>query len=252
MNLNIDTGCLNCGSSVAEKYCGNCGQKSTTHRYSFKHFIEHDFIHGVWHVDKGVVFTIKELLTNPGHSIRGFILGKRANFFNFITLILLILGISSIVSHYTSIRMIDLMPEASKNALNSLQEFTTKYPKIVLLITIPITSFSSFIWFRNSKFNYSEHLVLNSYKTATDLMIGLLFTVVSLFYTNIAGLSLLYYGGIQTLILLYSIWLYYQFFSKSGYSRFSLILRSVMVPVSLSLFSVIIGIIWGIFTQMQH
>ncbi|RZK16250.1 MAG: DUF3667 domain-containing protein [Flavobacterium sp.] len=248
----MDAGCLNCGYSVADKYCGNCGQKFSTHRYSFKHFIEHDFIHGVWHVDKGVIFTVKELLTNPGHSVRRFILGKRTNFFNFVTLILLTLGISSVITHYTSIKLIDLVPEANKENLNILQEFATNYPKIILLITIPITSLSSFIWFRKAKFNYSEHLVLNSYKAAIDLLIALLFTIVSIFYTNIAGLSLLYFAGIQGMVLLYSIWMYGQFFSKSGYSKFSLLFKSIMVPVTISLFSVIIGIIWGIVTQMQH
>ncbi len=72
----MEVTCLNCEHSIAEKYCSCCGQKTSTHRYSLKHFVEHDFVHGVWHVDKGIVFTIKELFTRPGHSVREFILGK--------------------------------------------------------------------------------------------------------------------------------------------------------------------------------
>ena len=45
--------------------------------------MEHDLIHGVWHIDKGVLFTVKELILRPGDSVRGFIQGKRVGFFSF-------------------------------------------------------------------------------------------------------------------------------------------------------------------------
>lgn len=239
--------CLNCGNHIAEQYCGKCGQSAGIHRYSIKHFIEHDFIHGVWHVDKGILFTLKELLTNPGHSVRAFIQGKRAHYYNYITLILLILAISSIVSQYTHFKMADIMPEESRSTMNGFEKFTTKYPKLVLLISIPISSFFSFIWFRKAKFNYSEHLVLNSYKTSVELLVGLLFSILTIFYTNTAGLSVIYILAIQVPILIYGTWFYYQFFSESGYSKFSLILRSIMSLISFMLIAAVVGMVYGIF-----
>jgi hypothetical protein len=47
------------------------------HSYSIKHFIEQDLIHRIWHVDTGILFTIRELFTRPGHCVREFINGKR-------------------------------------------------------------------------------------------------------------------------------------------------------------------------------
>lgn len=216
------------------------------------HFIEHDFIHGVWHVDKGILFTIKQLLTNPGNSVREFVQGKRANYYNFITLILLILGVSSLLSQYTHFKVTDLMSEATKNTLNDFEKFTTKYPKLVLLIQIPVTSFFSFIWFRKAKFNYSEHLVINSYKASVELLMSLLFFIITIFYTNIKGLTIIYYVGVQSIMFSYGVWFYYQFFSKSGFSKVSLIVRSVMAFLSLLLLSLVIGIIMGIAGMVKH
>lgn len=242
--------CLNCGSAVLSNFCGECGQKASTHRYSMVHFIQHDFVHGVWHVDKGILFTLKGLFTKPGHSVRDFVDGKRANYFSFVTLIILILAVSSFLGHYNHIKFTDLMPQASRDVMNSLEKFITQYPKLVLVITIPIYSFFSFLWFRKARYNYSEHLVLNSYKTAAELAFGLLFTIVSIFYTNIIVLTYLYYFVFSGFGFVYSTWFYFQFFSKIGYSKSELILRSVMVPVSYIFTSVLVGVVWGIITLL--
>ena len=61
----------------------NAGEKQALIAYSLIHFMEHDLIHGVWHIDKGVLFTVKELILRPGDSVRGFIQGKRVGFFSF-------------------------------------------------------------------------------------------------------------------------------------------------------------------------
>jgi len=248
----MNSDCLNCGHLLAECYCSKCGQKASTHRYSLKHFIEHDFIHGVWHVDKGILFTLKELFTRPGHGVREYVQGKRAYYFNFVTLIVLILAISALLAPYSHIKMSDLMPEASKAAMNSFESFMTRYPKIILLIAIPLNSIFSFVWFRKAGFNYAEHLVLNSYKTAAELILGLVFALFTIFYTNINVLAVLYFllsggGGI-----IYGVWFYSQFFSKSDYSKTEIMVRSILIPLSFMLLSLILGFAWGIFEGVRH
>jgi hypothetical protein len=252
LKLTMNSDCLNCGHPLAESYCSKCGQKASTHRYSLRNFIEHDFINGVWGVDKGVLYTLKELFTRPGHSVREYVLGKRVYYFNFVALILLILTISALLAPYTHIKMSDLMPEASKAAMNSFENFTTQYPKLLLLIAIPLNSFFSFIWFRRARFNYAEHLVLNSYKTAAELILGLVFSIFTIFYTNINVLAAVYFilsgaGGI-----IYGVWFYSQFFSKSDYSKTAVIVRSVLIPLSFIFLSLIIGFAWGVFEGVRH
>jgi hypothetical protein len=238
--------CLNCHREVCGNYCQHCGQTATIHRYSLKHFVEHDLIHGIWHVDKGVLYTIKQLFTRPGDAVREYIIGERARLFNFVTLIILILGISALLAPYIHIRLGDIIPLGTKEAMNQVEAFSTKYPKVVILVLIPIYSLFSWLWFRKAKLNYSEHLVLNCYKTCAELIIGLLFSVVTIFNTNTSNLLVIYYILVVFGGLIYSIWFYSQFFKEYEFSRKASILRAFMIPISYLLFSILIGIVFGI------
>lgn len=85
--------CLNCNEELVGKYCSNCSQPASTHRFSLSHVFKHDFVHGIFHFDKGFFFTIKELFTRPGHSIREYVKGKRVKHFNYFATVLLLLTI---------------------------------------------------------------------------------------------------------------------------------------------------------------
>jgi uncharacterized protein DUF3667 len=237
--------CQNCNETITGNFCANCGQKTSVQRYSFKRFIVHDLIHGFWNVDNGIFFTIKELFTRPGHSIREFINGKRVGYFSFATLLVIILGVSHFVGEYSQVKLSDLMPESSKETMNVLEEFTKKYPKITLLLTIPFYSVFSFLWFRKSKLNLTEHFVLNSYKAVAESIIGLIFTIITVFYTNQKGLMTIY-SFVVFFSLVYAFWYYKQFFSAYGYSKKSLIIRSLAVIFSYMFFSMMLGIVMAI------
>ena len=237
--------CLNCAKPVKENFCANCGQKTSVHRYSIQHFIEHDLIHGIWHVDNGIFFTIKELFTRPGHSIREFIKGKRIGYFSYVSLLLLILGASHFLGEYAKVNFSDLVPENSKGVMNELQEFTKKNPKTILLLTIPFYSIFSFLWFKRSKLNLTEHFVLNSYKAVGESLIALLFLILTIFYTNIKVLTMIY-SIIGIITLAYAFWFYRQYFSAYGYSKKSLIIRSIGAVFSFMLLSMLVGVIMRI------
>lgn len=242
--------CQNCNEIVTRNFCSNCGQKASVRRYSFKHFIQHDLIHGIWSVDNGLFFTIKELFTRPGHSIREFINGKRVGYFNVITLLVIILGVSHFVGEYSQVKLSDLMPESSKESMNTFEVFTRKYPKITLLLTIPFYSVFSFLWFRKAKLNLTEHFVINSYKSVGELIIAFTFTIITVFYTNHNGLMTVY-SLVMFLSLVYSFWYYKQFFSAYGYSKKSLIIRSLGVILSYMFFSFALGIIMAIMNVVK-
>ena len=112
--------CKNCGENTIGKgkYCHGCGQKSRTHRLTFKHFIEHDIIHGVLHLDRGLPLTLKEIFTRPGGVAMDYIEGKRKKYYNFFYLLLLIIGVVSIL--LTSFSNIGREREVNKCVRNLL------------------------------------------------------------------------------------------------------------------------------------
>lgn len=242
--------CLNCNSQVTGKFCPNCGQKSSTHRYSLTHFFTHGLIHGLFHVDSGILYTIKELFTRPGHSIREYIQGKRIRHFNYLTLLVVLATIGYFLSEITTVTLTGLFSLDTDSAvyLNSLESFSTEYPKTFILLTIPLYALTSYLWFRKAKQNFTEHLVINAYKASAELIIVAIFWVITLFYTNKSGLYAAY-TAMGLLVIVYSTWYYYQYFATFGYGKISLVLRSFLASITISLVS---GIITAVAMTMNN
>jgi hypothetical protein len=228
-----NSACLHCQQPLAESYCAHCGQKATTHRYSLKHFFLHDFVHGVFHFDKGVLYTTKELFTRPGHSIREFVEGKRAKHFNLFTYIFLIITLSHVLGSFAKFKMEELAPtERGRSVTGRIEAFQKENPKTTSLAQIPLLAVFSLLIFRKSKQNYTENLVLNTYKSSAELLMGTLFTTATIFCKDrvIMGylLSFLLLASLS-----YSVWFYKQYFSAYNYSKFGLIWRSVLASIAL-------------------
>src|SRR5208283_4811746 len=100
----MEDNCLNCHHTLTGKYCSYCGQSAATHKINV-HFLWHDIQHGLLHIDKGILYTTKELFTRPGHSIREFIEGKRVRHFKPISLVLVLAGIYGLLYHFFKINM---------------------------------------------------------------------------------------------------------------------------------------------------
>jgi hypothetical protein len=135
--------------------------------------LAHDVVHGVWHIDKGIFFTIKELMVRPGYAARDYISGKRRSYFNLITLaaliIAVILFISGRIVHDTEFVVV-------KNSGERIEGLFFNNLKLILLSFIPLFAISSQLFFRKLRLNYSEHAV-----GATFFFVG--FLVLILFQT---------------------------------------------------------------------
>lgn len=174
------TNCLNCGNQLSGNFCSNCGQSAKTHRLSIAHFLIHDFVHSVWHVDHGIFFTIKEVLIVPGTAAAEYIAGKRAGRFPILTLLLVLLGIMFWMegklyepeqSQQIIFKDIDSLP---------INEFIDHYKKWMILGILPIVSIISRRIFRRTGWNYTEHLLLNSYALSGGLLLLILVQSVQL------------------------------------------------------------------------
>ena len=60
--------CKNCNTEINKNYCPNCGQPTKLKRID-GHYILSE-IGSVLNFDKGILFTIRELLLRPGQSVR--------------------------------------------------------------------------------------------------------------------------------------------------------------------------------------
>ncbi|CAH0336624.1 hypothetical protein FVB9288_02332 [Flavobacterium sp. CECT 9288] len=217
--------CLNCNSTVNKNFCPNCGQKTSTHRFTFQHFL-HDFLHGVFHLDKGFFFTLKKLFTRPGHSIREYLHGSRVNYFNAFTLIIILATISHLITEY--FKMDQTVLYEKKNQINGYIKIARDHDKIIRLFRIPFYAFASYLLFKKSKQNYIEHLILNLYVASGVIIITIFGNVFMECSNNIITLKIINYL-IVLLILIYFYCFFYQYFSVFGYKKYALIIKCTLI-----------------------
>lgn len=220
--------CLNCNNDITNNFCSVCGQKASTHRYSLQHFFVHDLVHGVFHFDKGFFYTLKELFIRPGHSIREFIEGKRINHFNYFSFALVILVMSHYSKELSSIETASLYNNVEK--VSGYQKVAKDYFKILGFVGIPFLSLITYLIFKKSKQNYTEHLIMNVYRISVGSIILTIFYTITIFYSNMKVLGILF-DTIGFIDIAYSTWFFYQYFSVFSYKNRGLIFRSIITSI---------------------
>ena len=81
MGMQVSSSCINCDRASAgadQKYCPNCGQPTPVHRIDW-HFLGHELEHSVLHMDRGILYSLKQLMLQPGRLLRDYIEGRRGN-----------------------------------------------------------------------------------------------------------------------------------------------------------------------------
>ena len=222
--------CLNCNQIVENKFCSFCGQKNSTHRFSWKYLITHDFIHGVFHLDKGIFFTLEELFTRPGHSIREYIQGKRTQHYNYFALFLIIIAISNLMSQYSLIDTLNL--DESKVDLVGFNKVYKKYDKLILFLNVPFWALVTWMGFRKSMHNYIECIVLLIYLLCGILSLHLISNLASIFFNDINLLRIMERLKIWLTIFYIFVFLY-QYFSVFYINRKKLIVRTAFATLLL-------------------
>lgn len=68
--------CLNCGATIQENFCPNCGQKREVQKVSWK-FLFKEIIHFFTHVEKAFIRSILKMWSNPGLFVKTYLEGQR-------------------------------------------------------------------------------------------------------------------------------------------------------------------------------
>lgn len=174
--------CKNCRHSFKGNYCNNCGQSADTHKINV-HFLWHDIQHGLLHFDKGILYSLKQLFTRPGHSIREFIEGKRVNHFKPLSLVVVLATLYGFLYHYFHINLYYETKEVSGINYLEFNEWTSTHFSWITIGTIPLYTIGTFICFKKQGYNFVEFFVLNTFKASQRLFAHIL-TFPLLYYFN--------------------------------------------------------------------
>jgi hypothetical protein len=176
------TECKNCATTFEGKFCPNCSQKADTHRLTLGHFA-HETTHAVTHTDKGILLLIKAMFTRPGIVAQEYMEGKRKRYFNPITFILIMMAVQVFVTKQTDFygkftrqmkKVYEQIAKMNPNAMEDAEQFNKRMEKadkqaafanentkLINFVFIPFLSLLTWLFFRKSKYNYAENLILN-------------------------------------------------------------------------------------------
>lgn len=173
------TECKNCSNQFEGNYCNHCGQPASTHRLNF-HFLWHDLQHGLFHFDKGVLYSLKELCIHPGRTIKEYLDGKRVGHFKPFSLLVILATVYGILKHYlltkaefaaSNIVINDITIKSLD--IQTMNEWVGNHQSVVALIVIPFYALSSFVAYRKQGLNFVEHLVVNAYLSSIRIALSL-------------------------------------------------------------------------------
>ncbi|WP_447636070.1 DUF3667 domain-containing protein [Flavobacterium microcysteis] len=234
--------CKNCEHEINGNFCSECGQSTHTHPINF-HYLWHDIQHGVFHFDKGLLYTAKELFTRPGHSIREFIEGKRVSHFKPTSLVFLLGSFYGLLYHFFHIKLpTHLINGNSEQASDIIGDWITAHYALATLLTIPLLSIASFLAFRKTGYNLVEHLVLNGFIAGQKLILQFIFFPLLYIYSRTQTILLL--SGISMLIdILLAFWTYNQFFDTQSTLKniFKTILTYIYFFILFAILTVVIS-----------
>ncbi len=158
--------CQNCNQVITTNFCGNCGQKKFK-RIDRKYLLD-EIQYTFLHTNKGFLYSVKNIIKNPGKTAKEFIEGNRVNHYKPILLAFVLSGISAFIS-YKIIGLSEMVSDfysEKKVSSQFMQDYTTvfnSYNSIIMLILVPMFALLTKLTFRKWGHNYYEHVVINAY-----------------------------------------------------------------------------------------
>lgn len=198
--------CRNCNADIDSKFCPDCGQPAAIKRID-GHYITHEIEH-VLHVDRGIIYTLRELLRRPGEAIHSYITENRSRLVKPIVFVILT---SLSYTLAVSVFHVDEKYVTFKGGVSAAEKIFEwiqgHYGYTNILLGVFIALWVK-LFFMRHRYNFFEILVLLCFVMGMGMMIFSLFAVLQ----GITNVKLMFAGGLVGMG--YSAWAIGQFFGK--------------------------------------
>lgn len=231
--------CLNCGSALSGNYCGNCGQRASATRLDWK-WLLHELQHGVLHVDRGILFTLKELFTRPGATIRGYLEGRRKQHFPPFGLLMLLAAAGVFVT--SSLELDKLLSAQMSTADPSTRQFNaffTKHQSLFYLGMLPFMATGTWLCMRKYGHGFVEHVVINTFIGIQIATVSLVTWPLVLMVHDVATITMLANAIMFTLTL----WTLVRLYHERPWWR---VLLRALAAFALSMLFLLVAVVVGV------
>ena len=227
--------CKNCNAEINQNYCPNCGQPAKLNRINGNYIIHE--IEQVLNFERGILFTIKELLIRPGENVRNFISENRNRLVKPIIFLIVTSLIYSLTSRFFHI-------DDKYMNFNETEQSTTGYifkwiqdhygyANIIMGIFI---AFWIKLFFKKYNYNYFEILILLCFVMGMGMLIYSIFAL----FQGLTHFNSMQIAGIIGFI--YSAWAIGRFFDKNKFLNYIKAFISYLLGfLTFSLTAILIG-----------
>ncbi len=247
--------CKNCNKDRLEAtlYCGYCGQKTITERYTIKKSIR-EALAILTNFERGFLFTLKEMFVAPSRVIHDYLNGKTKQYYHPFKYLFILASLTVLVSLNTDLYdaqqgmmndYIGLNPADQTDDRREFNEkvgmYTKKYLNLIYLLMIPFISVFTYRFFKKEGLNYAENIIANSFIFGQFAFIGIFTSLSYLIFPSILGWGYLLSTSI---IIIYMTHVYHQLYKISYFKAFyKTTLSYVLGYVLMILLGVIIGMV---------
>jgi len=227
--------CKNCNEPVNGKYCSDCGLPLQLKRVD-AHYIVHEIEH-VLHFEKGIFYTIKELLIAPGQSIQQFITENRNRLVKPIFFVIVTSLIYTLINHFFHIEKGYVEVESSQinSTANHINQWVQEHYGYANLIMGLFIAVWIKLFFRKFDYNFFEILILLCFIMGMGMLIFTIFAIIQ----GITHFNLMAVAGVIGII--YCTWAIGQFFGKKPIDYFKAFAAYILGMICFSVAIMAIG-----------
>lgn len=201
--------CKKCGAALGGAYCATCGNPQSLKRINGSYVLAE--IVSVINFDKGIFYTVKELLVRPGESVQNFIHNDRNRLVKPIIFIIVCSLMYTLAQQF--LKFEDGYANAGgfgDSAVSTIFGWIQEnYGYANILMAVFITLWIK-IFYRKYKYNFFEIIILLCFIMGIGMLIYTLFGVLE----SITKLKILQIGAIIGIV--YTSWAIGQFFDKTN------------------------------------
>lgn len=231
------TNCKTCNIELNSKYCPNCGQHSQLKRID-GHYIIHEIEH-VLHFERGILYTIRELIANPGQNVRNYLSENRSRLVKPIIFIIVTSLVYSTCSNFFHLEdgYIKYLG-SNKSATSAIFEWIQGhygYANIIMGIFIAVWTK---LFFRKYKLNIFEILILLCFVIGMGMLIYSVFAIIQ----GLTHFRVMQIAGIVGFV--YTTWAIGQFYEKGKAINYvKAFFAYILGMITFALAAIIIGVI---------
>jgi hypothetical protein len=248
--------CANCQAPALGMFCHRCGQRIGVHRLTLPHLL-HEIPHAIFHVDRGLLVTIRALALRPGATIRNYLDGHRIRYFNPISLLAILAGLCALIyakfPFDFSAYAVGMPADQAKVMIATMKALLVNY-SLGLALQLPFLALATW-WILRCGRSYGEHLVVNAFILAFMCAINLVLMPIYMlgngtaWVPRIMMVSVVLFLGYHA----FALWDTFRVPGKGLVFALRTVAAIAVFYAMLMLITMTIGIGYGVYTAMnQH